>query len=329
MKSTQEIRELLQALGKPGHVSKEALAFALHVKKTERLEKGMDLNAFAMQSDEIDALGDIIADLISDCKNDFRFQIAYAHFDNTLNHWSFLEFDFKGSEEPPALNILVCDPLGLEQSTVLATRLSNTLGFGFLSEHCNLTVFLATDTLQQSGKTCPYFTLDSIAMLSNQDEFVSTYEYMREHQDQTATNVTNKKLDSFREAVSYGAEPEDLNNIFNFKVIVSELPVRLARTKHDVEALQAQSENNTQIVNHKQHSFARSVQSRLIYVEDRYKESSLRNLRTNLKMKKWEERVTSLQNQDLSNFEHSVSTHSLEGLAGAVREILPRTLTPK
>ncbi|KTD56466.1 hypothetical protein [Legionella shakespearei] len=330
MKSIQEIKELLQALGKPGHVSKDALAFALHLKKMDRLENNIEFNAFAMQDDEVEELGNSIADLISECTKDFRFQIAYANWDNIVNHWSFLEFDFKGSETPPTLNILVCDPLGLKQSTVLATRLSNTLGFGFLSKYCNLTVFLATDTLQQAGKTCPYFTLDSVAMLSNQDEFVSTYEYMSEHQNQEATNKTLQELDSYRQAVSSGVEdPSELDDVYNFKVIVSKLPVRLARTKHDVAALQAQSENNMEIVNRKQETFASSVQRRLIYIEDRNHIASLRNLRTNLKMKKWEDRVGLLEDQELNNFEQSVADHSLKGLAEAVKGMLTNTLTPK
>lgn len=332
MKSTHEIKELLQALGKPGHVSKEAMAFALHLKKSDRLEKNMEFNAFAMQGDEneIEQLGSVVADLITECKKDVRFQIAHANWDGVVNHWSFLEFDFKGSEDPPTLNILVCDPLGLKQSTVLANKLSRTLGFGYLSKLCNLTVYLATDTLQQAGRTCPYFTLDSIAMLSNQDEFVSTYTYMSEHQDNKATNETTVELDSYREAVSCGYEdPSDLDDIYNFKTIVSELPVRLARTKHDVEELKAQSENNPEIVNRKQQSFATSVQSCLFYVEGRNQVETLRNLRTNFKMKKWEEKVASLDDQTPQHFDQCVTEHSLEGLAEFVKGMLTNTPTPK
>lgn len=324
MKSIEDIKKLLSALGKPGHVDKEALAFALHLKKSDRNKKEMEFNAFAMDSSEIEPLGEILADLITEGKTDFRFQIAHAHWDGILNHWSFLEFDFKASE-PPTLNILICDPLGLQQSTVLATSLSATLGFGYLSNYCNLTVFLATDTLQEAGKTCPYFTLDSIAMLSNQNEFVDTYEYMKNHQSATATATTRKELDSYREAVSYGKDPSELDGIYNFEVVVSALPVRLARTKHDVASLQAQTEKSTEIVNHKQDSFAKSVKSRLFYIEDRYHVTSLRNLRTNLKMKKWETEVSAIGDLDPAYFTQCVAAHSLEGLAESVKQLSQKT----
>lgn len=330
MNSLEDIQKLIKSVGEPGNIHEDAVAYALHLKGIELQKKEKEFNAFVMNSSEIGRLSEIIYFMIKHCKVNIRFQMAFSCLNASLNHWSFLEFQFRIVDEYPALDILVCDPLGFNNSLVLLNLISSTMELGYLAKLCNLCVYLPTDTLQEGGRFCAYFALDNICMLANQDEFGSVYIFMTEHQDKEALSLKNKLLSSFRESVSMCYESKTLDNIYNFTVITSTLPARLLRTKQHVSSLYMQITNIKQdeaIVNHKGKTFWQSVNQNLFFVEDRHGKHWLRNLRINLKMKRWEERMSEATlNRDVESFKNVVKEHRLMGLAALIEKVSEKKL---
>lgn len=189
MKSISEIKELLALSKNPGNISPELMAFFFYLKEMKRREKKGDenFNAFAMSTDELEWLAELVKQMITYAEKNLRFQIGISKWDGSeqLNHWSFLEFNFNFNDETlPTLDILICDPLGFNQALVLTSLLSSRIGFGKLSKMCTLNVYIPTDTLQVKGRVCAYFTADNISMLSNQEDYCPIYDYMNSHQDE-------------------------------------------------------------------------------------------------------------------------------------------------
>lgn len=331
MKSITEIKELLAQVDKPGTISEDLMAFFLHIKEKTRLEKrGESLNAFAMSSDELDELAYVIEQMIENCDEDMRFQIAISKWDGSahLNHWSFLEFDFK-AKEFPTLDILICDPLGFVQSLVLTNLLANQIEFGRLSKRCNLHVYVPTDVLQNAGRGCAYFTTDSIAMLSNQNKYHPIYDYMRSHQQKEKEKVAKYTLESYRDAVAMCYTKEDLEDMYDFNLIVGPLPARLLRTKQSVPSLEKEVRDSTElsveVVNTKGEGAWKSIEKHLFFVEDRTGLLQHRNMRVNQKMEKLGEKIHSISSsldseEDIEPFNEKVKKHRLTGLAALVEK---------
>lgn len=329
MKSQEDIHKLLKSVGEPGNISEEAIAYALHIKKIARQKKGKEFNAYVINSSEIEAFNTIISDMVTHCRVDLRFQIAFCHLNNVLSHWSLLEFNFSVRNECPSLDILVCDPLGVDRSLVLLNLLSSLMEFGDLGKSCGLTIYIPTDTLQDAGRSCAYFVLDTIAMLSNQNEFNPTYEYMASHQNVPLTEQKIHLMANFRESVAVCYDQEELDAIYDFKMILSPLPGRLLRAKHDVGLLLKQiksSEQHDDIVNHKGTNLSQSVNQFLFFVEDRHGEYWLRNLRVNSKMKHWADKVSAFLSETEidkkgESFDNAIKNHNLNGLADLMRNV--------
>ncbi|AUH73339.1 hypothetical protein [Legionella sainthelensi] len=331
MKSIAEIKELLAQVDKPGTISEDLMAFFLHLKEKTRLEKGGDgFNAFAMSTDELDELAYIIEQMIENCDEDMRFQIAISKWDGSahLNHWSFLEFDFK-AKELPTLDILVCDPLGFVQSLVLTNLLANQMEFGRLSKICNLHVYVPTDILQNAGRGCAYFTTDSIAMLSNQNKYHPIYAYMHTHQQKEKEHVAKYTLETYRDAVAMCYTKEELENMYDFNLIVGPLPVRLLRTKQSVSCLEKEVRDSTElsgeVVNTKGERAWKSIEKHLFFVEDRTGLLQHRNMRVNQKMEKLGEKIHKISSsfnseEDIKPFNEMVEKHRLAGLAALVEK---------
>ncbi|KTD56594.1 hypothetical protein Lsan_2754 [Legionella santicrucis] len=331
MKNIAEIKELLAQVDKPGTISEDLMAFFLHMKQSIRFAKGGDgFNAFAMSSDELDELAYIIEQMIENCAEDLRFQIAISKWDGSahLNHWSFLEFNFK-AKEFSSLDVLICDPLGFVQSLVLTNLLTNQMEFGRLSKICNLRVYVPTDILQNAGRGCAYFTTDSIAMLSNQDKYCPVYDYMCAHQQKEKQSEAKYTLETYRDAVAMCYTKEDLENMYDFNLVVSALPVRLLRTKQAVSSLEKEVRDSTElsaeVVNSKGERAWKSIEKHLFFVEDRTGLLQHRNMRVNKKMEKLGEKINAISSslnseKDIKPFNEAVEKHRLSGLVALVEK---------
>ncbi|ARB90804.1 hypothetical protein [Legionella longbeachae] len=331
MKSITEIKELLAQVDKPGTISEDLMAFFLHLKENSRVHKKADsFNAFAMSCDELDELAYVIEQMIENCDEDLRFQIAISKWDGSahLNHWSFLEFDFK-AKEFPALDILICDPLGFVPSLVLTNLIANRMTLGRLSKLCNLHVYVPTDVLQNAGRGCAYFTTDSIAMLSNQNKYNPIYDYMRSHQQKEKEHVAKYTLETYRDAIAMCYTKEDLEDMYNFNLIVGPLPVRLLRTKQSVSSLEKEvlesTELSVEVVNNKGDRAWKSIEKYLFFVDDRTGLLQHRNMRVNKKMEKLGEKINTISSsfsseEDIHLFNEKVDKHRLLGLAVLVEK---------
>ncbi|WP_392536785.1 hypothetical protein [Legionella sp. 227] len=323
MQNISDIKSLLALSGKPDSIPEDLMAFFLYLKK--RLKKSRDkFNAFAMSYDEMDCLAGIIEQMIECCVKDLRFEIAFSKWDGSaqLNHWSFLEFNFKGTETPPGLDILICDPLGFKQSLVLTNLLSSKMKFGSLSKLCTLMIYIPIDTLQVKGRTCAYFVTDNVSMLANQDKYNPVYDYMRSHQHESKIDEAMRILAQFRESLTNCYTEEELNEIYDFKLVASALPVRLLRTKHSVPELEKEvrdSENlKDEIVNYKGETAWHSISKNLFFVKDRGGEEEYRNMRINKKMEKLKGIVSELSSscleEEIQSFYKAMHEHRLFGL---------------
>ncbi|KTC82017.1 hypothetical protein [Legionella cincinnatiensis] len=331
MKNIAEIKELLDQVDKPGTISEDLMAFFLHIKESTRLEKkGDGFNAFAMSSDELDELAYIIEQMVENCHEDVRFQIAISKWDGSahLNHWSFLEFNFK-AKEFPTLDILICDALGFVPSLGLTNLLANQMEFGRLSKICNLHVYVPTDILQNAGRGCAYFTTDSIAMLSNQDKYHPIYDYMRFHQQKEKQSEAKHTLETYRDAVAMCYTKEDLDDMYDFNLIVGPLPVRLLRTKQSIPSLEKEVRDSTElsveVVNNKRERAWKSIEKHLFFVEDRTGLLQHRNMRVNQKMEKLGGKIKAISSsfnseEDIKPFNEAVEKHRLLGLAALVEK---------
>lgn len=328
MKNIVEIKELLAQTGQPGNISEDLMAYFLSTKRTARQEKmGDDFNAFAMSTKEVAQLADIIEQMIANCEKDLRFQIAISKWDGSayLNHWSFLEFNFKATEFP-SLDILICDPLGLAQSLVLTNLLTNEMEFGRISQFCNLQIYVPTDILQNAGRGCAYFTTDSISMLSTQDKYSPIYDYMDSHQEDKKQKEAKHTLETYRNAVAICYTKEELDDMYDFNLVVSALPVRLLRTQQNVASLEEvrdSTELNAEVVNSKGEGAWSSIKKHLFFVADRSGIQQYRNMRVNKKMEKLGEHITEISSslnteEDIRVFNEAVQRHRLSGLADLV-----------
>jgi hypothetical protein len=335
MKNISDIKELLALSGKPGSIPDNLMAFFLFLKKCNRYGKKEDFNAFAMNSNELECLAEIIRQMIEKCYDDVQFQIAFSKWDGSaqLNHWSFLEFKFQGSIASPSLDILICDPLGFNQSLVLTNLLSSQLEFGKLSKFCNLNVYIPSDVLQISGRSCAYFVTDSISMLSNQNKFSPIYHDMRTHQSELQTQEALSTLQSFRKAMAFAYSEEDLNDMYDFNIIVSLLPTRLLRTKQSVVTLEKEvfksEERSSEIVNGKGETALKSIQKHSFFMKNRKQEQEYRNMRVNIKMEKLGNRISELSSEMVAEeevhlFNEAVQEHCLEGLAKMVDQLIDK-----
>ncbi|RUR05221.1 hypothetical protein [Legionella sp. km772] len=325
MKSLVEIKELLALSGKPRSVPDPLMAFFLYL-KTVNSKQGT-LKAFAMNTKELGDLAVIIEEMVDYCTQDLRFQIALSKWDDSakLNHWTFLEFDFKGSLNNPALDILICDPLGFQQSLVLANLISWSLEFGRLSEHCQLKIYIPSDTLQISGRSCAYFVTDSIARLSNQEQFNPLYDYMSSNQQEEQQEIAQSTLLHFRESLAMAYTKEELDEIYKFNLVVSSLPTRLLRTQHSVETLTkdilAVEERSLEIVNKKGDTAAESINKHSFFVTNRQQEQEYRNMRVNIKMEKLGAQIAEVaaemtaEEEEIDLFNEAVERHRLPALA--------------
>ncbi|KTD14804.1 hypothetical protein Lgra_0507 [Legionella gratiana] len=331
MKNSADIKKLLAQTSNPGTISEDLMAFFLYIKQCTRIEKrGDEFNAFAMSSGELDELAYIIEQMIENCDQDLRFQIAISKWDGSayLNHWSFLEFHFK-AKEFPTLDILICDPLGFVPSLGLTNLLANQMEFGRLSKLCNLQVYVPTDTLQTAGRVCAYLTTDSIAMLSNQDKYCPIYDYMRSHQHEEKWREAKHTLETYRDAVVICYTKEELDDIYDFNLVTSSLPVRLLRTKQSVPSLEQEvrdsKELSVEIVNNKREGAWKSINKNLFFVEDRTGLPQYRNMRVNKKMGKLGEKISAISSsldskEDINPFYEEVERHRLSGLAELVEK---------
>lgn len=287
MKSVSEMEHLLKEFGQPGDIPVEAMALSLHVKRCERQEKGSDLHAFAMLSSEIAELDNALITIIDSNACDFRFQVAVGNKGSALTHWSFVEFVFKANAEgKPTLDVLICDPLGMKQSVMLALLLSDSIRFGGLAEFCKTTVYLPTTILQIAGRTCPYLALDSIAMLSNQSDFEDLYQYMRDHEKGVNTSECKSLIEFYKTGIIGCMDEEQIRDTYDFPVVVGALPPRLVRITQSLPIIDDVTRHaGDQIVNAKGATFRLSTSRYRLIVEDRYGEKEERNLRINFKMK--------------------------------------------
>lgn len=345
MKSFKDIQELLLS-EKNGRVSPDTLAFFLFLKAERRKSKEKQFYAFAINHEEIEDLSEAIETLILMSKSDVSFQVAVSSTDLVLIHWSFLEFNFKlNHSKKPTLKIFICDPLGIEQTICLAARLSHVMQFGNLSRFCELKVYLSNDTLQIRGRDCAYFTLDNMAMLSNQSEFESLYDYMENHQLLRDHIKVSKKLYEFRKSLTMldnEEENEELNKVFHFDFVVSSLPVRLLRTKQSVPDLKKEIEETGlafDIVNHKKETAWRSISRYLFLATTRTKEQTLRNMRVNKKKEIMEVSIQkaieeirqkpSLETERIDFFNQAVSQHRSTGLKKFINTLSTECLEEK
>ena len=331
MKNILDIKSLLALSGKPGNIPENLMAFFLYLKKVRRLKKSGDhFNAFGMSYDEIDGLTEIIERMVKDCGEDLRFQIAISKWDGSerLNHWSFLEFNFKGSETPPTLDILICDPLGFMRSIVLVSSLSSKMRFGALSKLCSLKIYIPVDTLQIAGRACAYFVADSISMLSNQDKYSPIYDYMSTHQQEPKMKEAINILALIRESLTNCYTEEELDDIYNFKIAVSSLPVRLLRTKHSIAELEKEvlysEEHKEEVVNGKGETAWGSISKNLFFVKGRVSDEEYRNMRVNKKMEKLEgivsELTSSTTEEEFLLFYETMHEHQLSSLEKLVEQ---------
>lgn len=289
MKTLTPLLSELERAGETGNISVDTMAFALHLKRMRRATKKESFFAFAMHDGEIDRLADIIANMLITCTKDVRFQIAFVKRGGPLDHWSFLEFNFRIGEKKPSLDIFICDPLGLSQSIVLASGLTSMMEFGLLSDFCDLTVYLPTDTLQVAGKACAYFALDSLSMLSNQDEFGSIYEYMASTQTEESFKKADDMIQLYKEEMSSIHAKSDLDHIFNFNIVCSGLHPRLMRTMQSTNLLENQLGKeplSEYIVNKKGETALSSISHFLFFMEDKDNTPVKRNLRVHKKREK-------------------------------------------
>lgn len=335
MKNISDIQTLLALSGKPGNIPVDLMAFFLYLKRIKRIEKeGDDFKAFAMSSDEIEWLSEIIEQMIAYCDTDLRFQIAISKYNGSeqLNHWSFLEFNFKRTPIMPTLDILICDPLGFKQSLVLTNLLSSRMRFGILSKLCTLMIYIPTDILQIAGRACAYFVSDSISMLSNQNKYSPIYDYMSTHQQDNQRSEAIQTFRSFREAIARFAE-ENLDDIYNFDLVVSSLPTRLLRTKHSVTALEDEirdsEEHRGEIVNSKGEAAWSSISKNLFFVQDRTGEGQHRNMRVNKKMEKLGGVVSAISSslgskEDIRLFQEAIQRHQLLGLEELISQVIKK-----
>ncbi|KTD65225.1 hypothetical protein [Legionella spiritensis] len=335
MRKKTEFNDLLDNFGSPGNISEDIVAFALHLKGLRRQQIEKPFHAFAMNSNEIDQLDEIIRTIIQCNTNDVRFQIAFSKLNPVLNHWSFLEFAFKADEDKPKLDILICDPLGIQKSFVLAMALSNIIKFGELSHFCELTVYLPVETLQERGRGCAYFALDNISMLSNQDEYQDLYTYMQAHRCMNSEQRIQSELENTMENMKdvYEDDPVESKRIFNFRVVAGSLPVRLLRTMQSQKNLEklADSQNGNDIVNKKQETLSKSLGKYCFVVEARDHSQHKRNQRVNEKMEKMRKDAEislsgtlsdSSVNQTTLSFQQGAQARRLDGLAEWVNEVL-------
>lgn len=293
MKSVSDIEKLLKDFGQPGDIPVEAMALSLHAKRQARQKKGGDLHAFAMLTSEISELDEVFVSIIDANACDFTFQIAVGNKGSELTHWSFMEYVFKANPQgKPEFHIFICDPLGLKQSVLLALLFSRTMKLGGLAEFCDITVYLPTTTLQISGRICPYFALDSIAMLSTQSSFKDLYRYMRDHENVTEKSKYKKLMEFYKTGLQGCFEDEEISEIHDFACVVSALPPRLLRTTQSLSVLDEVSRTSgDDTVNSKGTTFKLSTSRYRLTVEDRYGEKEERNLRVNSKMKEQDNRL--------------------------------------
>ncbi|PWY54223.1 hypothetical protein DGG96_18290 [Legionella qingyii] len=329
MKSISEIKELLVLCDTPANISADLMAFFLYLKEMKR-EKNYKFKAFAMCSDEIDLLHELIEHMIEYCNKDLRFQIAISKWDGSeqLNHWSFLEFNFKRTNSSRTLDILICDPLGFEQSLVLTNLLSSKMRFGNLSKKCSLTVYIPTDILQIKGRICAYFVTDSISMLSNQDRYCPIYDYMNSHQQKEKNRLAVDTLNRFRMSMVCCYMEDELDSMYQFNMVISSLPVRLLRTKQlisDLEREVRDSEFKEEIVNGKGETAWGSIDRNLFFVKDRQSEEQHRNMRVNKKMEKLvgmaSEASSSLSSsEDVQLINEGIQKHRISGLEKLIKQ---------
>jgi hypothetical protein len=335
MKNISDIKELLALSGRPTSIPDNLMAFFLFLKKIKHGEKNDEFNAFAMNSNELECLAEIINQMVEKCYDDVRFQIAFSKWDGSaqLNHWSFLEFKFQGPLVPPSLDILVCDPLGFNQSVVLTNLLSSKIEFGRLSELCRLSVYIPSDILQISGRGCAYFVTDSISMLSNQDKFSPIYTYMNAHQQELQTKRALSTLHSFREVMAFAYSEEELNDMYEFNIVVSSLPTRLLRTQQSVATLEKEifesEERGTEIVNGKGETALKSIQNHSFFVMNRKQEHEYRNMRVNIKMEKLGKNISEISSEmvaeeEIHLFNEAVQENRLAGLAKIVDQVIDK-----
>lgn len=334
MKSDSDIKELLAKSVNPGNIPAQLMAYYFYLKEINRIKKhGKNFLAFAMASDELDQLSEIIEKMIMYGDKDLRFQLAISKWDGSeyLNHWSFLEFHFKvgTTDKPPVLDILICDPLGFNQSLVLANFVSSKLAFGYLSKLCTLKIFIPTDMLQIKGRVCAYFVTDSISMLSNQDEYCFLYDYMTTHPQEEKRREGISMLNKFREAFAGCYLEDELDAIYNFDVVVGSFPIRLLRSKHSVPDLEKQVRDSEElrdvIVNSKGETAWASINKNLFFVLDREGLQEKRNLRVNKKMEKLEESIKEASSslgslEDAEAIREGIQRHLLSGLEEVIRE---------
>ena len=322
MKSVHEIQELLTLSGKPGNVPDDLMAFFLYLKEKRRVEKGGDdFKAFAINSNELDSFGDLIHCMVENCTKNARFEIAISRWDGSaqLRHWSFLEFNFNGENQPPSLDILICDPLGFKQSLVLTNLLCFGIEFGYLSKLCTLKVYIPIDTLQEKGRLCAYFVMDCIAMLSNQDKFSPIYDYMRSHQQTEKQQEAIRDLKSYSEAVAMCYSEDELADMYHFDIVVGPLHIRFLRTMQSIETLEKAASDSEEIVNSKGDTAKASIAKYSIFTTTHSDQSEYRNMRVNVKMGKlgntMGEVSSSISSEDdIQLFNEAVRDHRLSGL---------------
>lgn len=328
MKSDSDIKELLAKSLNPGNIPAKLMAYYFYLKELKRIKKHRkNFFAFATTSDELDQLAELIEKMIIYADKDLRFQLAVSKWDGSefLNHWSFLEFQFKAgtTDTPSALDILICDPLGFNQSLVLANFISSKLELGYLSKLCTLKVFIPTDTLQIKGRVCAYFVTDNISMLSNQDDYCSVYDYMTTHPQEEKKREAVTILNKFRDAFAGCYLEDELDAIYNFEVVIGAFPVRLLRSKHSVPDLEKEVRDSEDlrdvIVNRKGESAWASINKNLFFVLDREGLQEKRNFRVNKKMEKLEESAkeasSSLSSlEDAEVIREGIQRHLLSGL---------------
>ncbi|MCE0724304.1 MULTISPECIES: hypothetical protein [Legionella] len=338
MKSISEIKELLALSKNPGNISPELMAFFFYLKEMKRKEKKRngDFNAFAMSTNELDWLAELVERMITYSNESLRFQIGISKWDGSeqLNHWSFLEFNFNFNDEIlPTLDILICDPLGFSQALVFTNLLSSRMEFGNLSKMCTLKVYIPTDILQVKGRVCAYFTTDNISMLSNQTDYCPIYDYMNSHQHEGKNQEAIDTLSKFRESLANYYTEEELNDIYNFNIVVAPLPVRLLRTKHSVSDLEKEvrdsEEHRGVVVNNKGETAWSSIRKNLFFVEDRAGSEQQKNMRVNKKMEKLggeiREASSSISSlEDARVISEGIQRHLLSGLEEAIEQSIKR-----
>ncbi|WP_454781234.1 hypothetical protein [Legionella sp. WA2022007384] len=332
MKSTSEIKEMLALCDTPANISVDLMAFFLYLKEMKRVKKEGKFTTFAMSTDEIDLLTELIEHMIEYSDEDRRFQIAISKWDGSeqLNHWSFLEFNFKRTTNAPRLDILICDPLGFEQSLVLTSLLSSRMRFGSLSERCSLTVYIPSDTLQIKGRICAYFATDSISMLSNQDSYCPIYDYMSAHQQQEKIRAAVETMHRFRMSMACCFMEDELDSIYQFNMVISSLHVRLLRTKQSTSDLEREVRDSAlkdEIVNGKGETAWGSIDRNSFFVRDRLNDEQYRNMRVNKKMEKLvgatSETSSTLSlssSEDVQQISEGIQRHRISGLEKLIKQ---------